>query len=181
LAGPAVVVAALLAAAGCGGDSPGADDDHDDGHAGHVIPAHRPKTFPDAVRRLRELNDRIGRGPARETTGIALDIANWLPEIAAESDMPPGPWDEVNARSAELVSDYRTILAGPAAGDPGAPARHAGEAIAGLEGILAAADGRWFTVPGHRHEEPGGEPAASGARPDQDPNESRRPSQERSS
>ena len=34
---------------------------HDEDHVGHVIPAHKPKTFPDAVRRLRELNDQIGR------------------------------------------------------------------------------------------------------------------------
>ncbi len=88
------------------------------------------------MRRLRELNDQIARGvakgqpaaaPDEKTLNIALDIANWLPEIAAESDMPEKPWNEVNARSAALVADYQAILSGTAAdADPAAattPAR----------------------------------------------------------
>jgi hypothetical protein len=157
----------LLPVAGCRGEqSPGKDEDH----IGHVIPAHKPRTFPEAVRRLRELNDQIARGEARggpaaspgdRTLNIALDIANWLPEIAAESDMPPKPWDEVNGRSAAIVADYRTILSGPAAGDGGRAARDAGEAISGLEKILDAADPRWFALPEGRREEtdPGPSPS----------------------
>ena len=34
------------------GASPGDAEGHDEGHAGHVIPAHKPKTFPGAVRRF---------------------------------------------------------------------------------------------------------------------------------
>jgi hypothetical protein len=95
---------------------------------------------------------------------IALDIANWLPEIAAESDMPEKPWDEVNGRSVAIVADYRTILSGAAADDGGKPVRDAGEAISGLEKILAAADPRWFAVPERRREEPVPAPSASDAR-----------------
>jgi hypothetical protein len=133
----------VLAIAGCGGDqSPG--EDHE--HAAHVIPAHKPRTFPDAVRRLRELNDRLARGASDEPAlGIALDIANWLPEIAAESEMPEAPWNEVNACSAALVSDYRTILAGTGGRDE--LVRDAGGAISGLETLLAASDPRWFAGP----------------------------------
>jgi hypothetical protein len=160
----------LLAVAGCRGEhSPGENGDHDEDHAGHVIPAHKPRTFPNAVRRLRELNDRIASGaaqgqPATASPGepplnIALDIANWLPEIAAESDMPEKPWDEVNARSAAIVADYRTILAGAATDGGGKPVRDAGEAISGLEKVLAAADPKWFAVPEKRREEP--DPASS--------------------
>src|SRR5207237_2588964 len=91
-----------------------------------VIPAHKPKAFPEAVRRLRELNDQIGRNvvqgqpgslPDDKTLHVALDIANWLPEIAGDSDMPEPPWNEVNARSATIVADYRAVLSGAAAGD----------------------------------------------------------------
>jgi hypothetical protein len=147
-------VVCWLAVAGCRGEpSPG--EDHE--HAAHIIPAHKPRTFPDAVRRLRELNDRLARGAAKRlpddpTLNVALDIANWLPEIAAESEMPETPWNEVNARSAALVSDYRTILsdAGAAAGDPDERLRDAGNAISGLETLLAAADPRWFTGPENR-------------------------------
>jgi hypothetical protein len=150
----AIAAASLLAVAGCRGEHSSDDDQHD--HAGHVIPAHKPKTFPDAVRRLRELNDQLVRSgvpgeataaPADKTLDIALDIANWLPEIAAESDMPEAPWDEVNARSEALVLDYRTILAGTAAGDRDKLVHNAAEAISGLETLLAATDPRWFTGP----------------------------------
>jgi hypothetical protein len=147
--GMAIGAACWLVVAGCGGEhSPG--EDHE--HVGHVIPAHKPRTFPDAVRRLRELNDRFAhdaaqRPPDEPTLNIALDIANWLPEIAAESEMPEGPWDEVNARSAALVSDYRTMLSATAADGRDALVRDAGEAISGLESVLAAADPRWFAGP----------------------------------
>ena len=101
--------------------SPGGTRSHEDEHAGHVIPAHKPKTFPAAVHRLRELNDQFcatgsPRGAAsptgRRALQIALDIANWLPEIAADSDMPEAPWNEVNTRSARIVADYQAIFAG---------------------------------------------------------------------
>lgn len=151
----------LLAVAGCGDrQSSGEDHDHDEDHAGHVIPAHKPKSFPDAVRRLRELNDQFARSsPGGETLDIALDIANWLPEIAADSDMPPAPWDEVNARSAAIVSDYRAIIAGAAADETGRRVRDAGEAISGLEKVLAAADPEWFAAREKPREGPGASPA----------------------
>ena len=37
-----------------------------------------------------------------KTLQIAMDIANWLPEIAADSDMPEGPWNKVNASPRRL-------------------------------------------------------------------------------
>jgi hypothetical protein len=134
----------LLMIPGCGEEhSPG------DEHTGHVIPAHKPRTFPDAVRRLRELNDQLARAaaPGDAPLNIALDIATWLPEIAADSEMPKAPWDEVNARSAVLVSDYQAILAAAPADDRAGRLRDAGGAISGLEKLLAAADPKWFPEP----------------------------------
>jgi hypothetical protein len=162
----------LLSAAGCrGGDSPGEAPGQDEDHVGHVIPAHKPKSFPEAVHRLRELNDQFARGAGQArpaVTGdpslnIALDIANWLPEIAAESDMREKPWDEVNGSSAALVADYRAILSGASADDGGKSVRAAGAAISDLEKILAAADPRWFAAPERRREEPDPGPSVSGA------------------
>ena len=163
--------ACLVAVAGCGeGSSLGDDHDHDHEHAGHVIPAHKPRTFPDAVRRLRELNGQLARGtgPGKSTEvsghgtlDIALDIANWLPEIAADSDMPKEPWDAVNDRSAALVSDYRTILAGAGADQKDQSVNHASTVISDLEKIVTAADPKWFAVPEKRHDEPEPVPAAT--------------------
>jgi hypothetical protein len=149
----ACAAAGLLVLDGCRGEhSPGDAEEH----VGHVIPAHKPKAFPEAVRRLRELNDQLSRNrvppqpgslPGDKTLHIALDIANWLPEIAADSDLPETPWNEVNSRSEALVADYRAILAGAPTGDTPKRLENAGVAIAGLESVLAAADPKWFSGP----------------------------------
>jgi len=150
----ALAVACLLALPGCQGrGSPGDED-----HAGHVIPAHKPKDFPSAVARLRELDGQIAskfaEGKARSlvedrTLPIALDIANWLPEIAADSDMPETPWDRVNASSSTLVESYQKLLAGATGGptplDASSIIKQAGSVISSLESALASADPAWFT------------------------------------
>jgi hypothetical protein len=148
----AVTSACLIVIAGShGAKSPGDAHEHEEKHAGHVIPAHKPRTFPDAVRRLRELNDQfLGDGvggksgsPAEPTNlEIALDIANWLPEIAADSDMPETPWNEVNARSARLVGDYQTLTT--SAANTRAEIDQANTEIGNLERLLLACDARWF-------------------------------------
>ncbi len=149
----AFLAACLLAPAGCREQGSAGAAGHDDEHAGHVIPAHKPRTFPDAVRRLRELNDQIVRNTGDGRTGtssqqktlqVALDIANWLPEIAADCDMPEAPWNKVHAQSAALVADYQTIISTGASGNVRQRVDGAGKAIAELEALLAAADPRWF-------------------------------------
>ena len=74
---------------------------------------------------------------------IALDIANWLPEIAADSDMPETPWNEVNARSARLVADYQDCLRATAA-SARVEVEQANAEIGNLEKLLLACDPRWF-------------------------------------
>jgi hypothetical protein len=152
-----LLAACLIAAAGCrGGQSPGEAEAPED-HAGHVIPAHKPKDFPSAVRRLRELNGQItsklADGKARslvaeKTLPIALDIANWLPEIAADSDMPEFPWNAVNERSAALVANYQKLLAGASINDHPADAsttvNEADATIKALEKLRDSAGPRWF-------------------------------------
>jgi hypothetical protein len=152
-----LLVACLTTLAGCrGGRSPGEAEPPDE-HAGHVIPAHKPKDFPSAVRRLRELNTQIAlklaEGKAsslvsEKTLPIALDIANWLPEIAADSDMPVSPWNEVNDRSASLVSVYQKMIEGAAIDDhpvsSSALSTEANTIVKALETLLDSADPRWF-------------------------------------
>jgi hypothetical protein len=139
-----------LMSAGCRGDHP-AEGDHDEDHIGHVIPAHKPKDFPAAVHKLRELNRAIDAGITGgqtralvddRTLPIALDIATWLPEIAADSDMPEKPWNAVNTQSETLVAAYKHLVGG--ADDAGRAAKEADRSVAALEGLLAEADPRWF-------------------------------------
>ncbi|MFO0911163.1 MAG: hypothetical protein U0794_22965 [Isosphaeraceae bacterium] len=153
-----LLVAGLIILAGCTspGDSGDHDPDHHD-HAGHEIPAHKPRTFPDAIRQSRELADRVtakaasGRAAdllsGRELSE-ALDVAEWLPEIAAETDMPESAWNEVDAQSRTLVTGYRTLLdqakAGAIKPEALAHLKESVAAVATLERFLAAADPRWF-------------------------------------
>lgn len=145
----ALVAACLLAPCGCGGaGSPGDTHSREGEHAGHVIPAHKPRTFPDAVRKLRELNERIGRDvvegrPDAKTLHIALDVATWLPEVAADSDMPEVQWNAVNSRSSALVEDYKEILSGASENARGT-VEDANFEIGNLEQLLLASDPRWF-------------------------------------
>jgi hypothetical protein len=149
----ALAAACLIVLAGCRAEnSPGDANGHEEEHAGHVIPAHKPKTFPDAVRRLRELNDRFLRDGTGGRSGsatnakslqIGLDIANWLPEIAADSDMPETQWNEVNARSARLVADYQELVAG-ASGNARTEVEQANTEMGNLEKLLLACEPRWF-------------------------------------
>ena len=108
--------ACLLAVAGCQDEhSPSAEHDH----AGHVIPGtsrRRSRTLSGA----RELRGQIALA-ASERTGseampIALDIAAWLPEIAADSDMPEQPWNRVNDQASVLLASYE-VLGGKRPGD----------------------------------------------------------------
>jgi hypothetical protein len=141
---PLTLASLFLVAPGCGRDrgSAGAPDDHQV-HAGHVIPAHKPKAFPDAVRRLEELDGAIARGSADDKTlSMVADIAGWLPEIAAESDMPEGPWDEVNRLSAALVEHYWKLMNSTPGGRKGAT-----RDVAALATVLEKSDLRWFDRP----------------------------------
>jgi hypothetical protein len=138
--------ACLIAVAGCQGkDSASAEDE--DEHVGHVIPAHKPKTFPDAVRRLRELHPQIARSVSERSgdgaMAIALDVAAWLPEIAADSEMPEQPWNRVNDQAGVLLARYE-VLGGKRSGDPHTALNAADRAISDLEALLAGADPRWF-------------------------------------
>jgi hypothetical protein len=145
-----VLAACLLTLTGCRQGS-GAHDDHDhdhEEHAGHVKPVHRPDTFPEAVERLRGLHDRIGAEhaggrPPAESLRIALDIAKWLPEIAAESDMPEAPWNEVHAASAALAVEFQRLSEGRP-GQEAAAVRASAERIVALERVLASAGPKWF-------------------------------------
>ncbi len=151
----------LLPACGCKSESASAmeddhDHDHDDDHAGHHAPAHKPKDLPEAVKRLRELNEKVelmvGRGKRQslvedKTLPIALDIATWLPEIAADSDLPEPLWNTVNSQSEIIVANYRKVV-DSAEDTPSGPLTSAvaanNQPIAELEKLLAEADPRWF-------------------------------------
>lgn len=111
---PPVVLLTLLALAGLAalsgclrGHGSGAGT-HDE-EAEHHVPAHRPADLSAAVQRLRELHRELETGdpvrPAAELDAGAeyRDIVVWLPELAADSDLPRAPWERIQQFSRDLV------------------------------------------------------------------------------
>ncbi len=161
--GSVVIFASLLPIAGC--DSARSQSEpgrHAEEHIGHVIPAHKPRSFPHAVSRCRELNDQISGAVAHgnpnpsvdpRLLSMALDIAHWLPEIAADSDMPPAPWNEVHARAANLASAYEAVQRGGSPADRDEAIQQANESVIALERLLGSSESRWFVEPRRRGRE----------------------------
>ncbi|RUL81318.1 hypothetical protein [Tautonia sociabilis] len=146
---PVVSLALLLGQLGCQDDH-----DHKHGHAEHVDPPHRPSDFPDAVARLiaghAATREALSAGRTDETLDTLLhvqrDLAKWLPEVAADSDMPERPWNRVNALAARLLAAYESAIADFDAGVPldGDRLSEVEPLLADLDRLEAEADPAWF-------------------------------------
>lgn len=69
----------------------------------HGIPPHKPATFAAA---WEALSQRLADPPHPETAAQAhaelLDIIRWLPELAAETDLPRAAWEQVQGLAQAL-------------------------------------------------------------------------------
>jgi hypothetical protein len=90
-------------------------------HRGHVeeaehhTPAHKPADVPAAVDRLLELHIEIVNEHLREPSELdafteAYDVARWLPELAADSDLPEGPWNKLDRAASDFVGILVALL-----------------------------------------------------------------------
>lgn len=86
---------------GTGGEARSSARDRFHEHDHHVA-EHRPADFPAAVDQISERFDEFrkeydsgDREHALEDLAALLDIVRWLPEIAADSDLPETPWNRV--------------------------------------------------------------------------------------
>lgn len=104
--------AALLLVTGCALRSV----EHDE--ASHALPAHHPRTF---LRAIDEIERRGAALVARDPSGVAdeaardefADIAAWLGELAADTELGRLEWQRVAAVQRRLAG----FAADPAAGD----------------------------------------------------------------
>lgn len=73
----------------------------------HHTPAHRPADVAAAVAAVRRYHTTLLGADAKATDESFSeygDVAAWLPEIAADSDLPEQPWNELQARATQLAS-----------------------------------------------------------------------------
>ena len=99
----AAIAFLLSGLSGCG-TSEHADAHEDDHHLEHFVPHHKPANFAQAVEdiehRAEHLSEHAGHGHDDEAEEFQelLDVVNWIPELAADSDLNEVDWN--TARSA---------------------------------------------------------------------------------
>ncbi|MDX1962631.1 MAG: hypothetical protein SFX18_05725 [Pirellulales bacterium] len=103
----------LLLAAGCGTTAieGAAEDDYEHQH-GHEIPGHRPADFSQLLPAIRARHDQLSGtviplNEANQNLAAELgDLLAWLPELAAESDLPEESWSKLVSQSRELLPRF---------------------------------------------------------------------------
>ncbi|MEZ6038945.1 MAG: hypothetical protein R3C20_00470 [Planctomycetaceae bacterium] len=98
----------LSALSGCAA-SEHADVHDDDHHLEHFVPHHKPANFAVAVEevehRAQHLSEHAGHGHDDEAEEFQelIDIVNWIPELAADSDLNEPDWNTANSAAAVLA------------------------------------------------------------------------------
>jgi hypothetical protein len=84
----------------------------------HHVPPYKPKDLPGALKSLRGRCAELVKHRAQKESGSftkefqeALDIAGWLPEFAADTDLGRAEWDRVNEASNRLVAQLSKLQA----------------------------------------------------------------------
>jgi hypothetical protein len=84
----------------------------------HHVPPYKPKDLPAALKSLRERCAELVKhrsqnqpGPFTKEFQETLDIAGWLPEFGADSDLGEAEWDRINEASKRLVDQLSKLQA----------------------------------------------------------------------
>ncbi|OYW17308.1 MAG: hypothetical protein B7Z55_12775 [Planctomycetales bacterium 12-60-4] len=99
-----------VAASGCGvpvADSSSEDATKLDHEHEHGIPDHKPRTFTRAVAELSTRLQHIEQAAAEASVPQLRDIVDWLPELAADTDLNEADWNMVQQTSHELDAIVR--------------------------------------------------------------------------
>lgn len=91
-------------------DSDHESDEHGHDHGHSHGPAYKPDTFEEALKeikhRLSHMKSDIKGGHldhVEEEMGKLKEFINWLPELAADSDLPEKEWNQVNAETKTML------------------------------------------------------------------------------
>lgn len=90
-----------------------AESSMEDQHLEHHIPEHKPKSYTATVReldtRMRWLLNHKQEEGSQEKQQELREIIDWIPEMAADSELKHRDWDEVKLSSTELMSVFQQI------------------------------------------------------------------------
>ena len=73
-------------------------------HLEHIIPAHKPETFPEAVAALEARWQNHEQWSEEARTEFA-EIIEWIPELAAQTDLKKQDWDQANSLAKQLAAE----------------------------------------------------------------------------
>ncbi len=80
-------------------------------HLEHHIPDHKPKTYTETVRELdSRMRTLLNQSPAsvnQEEKQQLEEIIDWIPELAADSELKHKDWNEVQQLSTEIKSVFQ--------------------------------------------------------------------------
>jgi len=96
--------------AGCTQTAESATEDQ---HLEHHIPEHKPKSYTATVRELDTrmrwlLNHSQSEGSQKKQQEL-VEIIDWIPELAADSELKHRDWNEVKLFSTELMTVFQQI------------------------------------------------------------------------
>ncbi|MCA9109686.1 MAG: hypothetical protein KDA52_07050 [Planctomycetaceae bacterium] len=90
------------------------EDQGEDQHLEHVVPAHKPATFEEAVTQLRARREQLQLEATSDRDPQKLaelgDIIRWLPDIAADSELLRPDWEQVQRHSIRLEELHRQLI-----------------------------------------------------------------------
>ena len=133
------------------GCSKGANSTQQPSQLDHHQAAHHPTSFADAIGQLERRDGRI-QAASRDVASPTLkreikevlDILEWLPSIAADTDLKQRDWEAVKQQTTLLTRFYTSYaMATPASSVPPDVSREGcRKAIESLRGFVPAADRR---------------------------------------
>jgi hypothetical protein len=86
-----------------------AESTAEDEHLEHHVPDHKPASLVVAWDQLKVRLGHLRSDATTEEFTELRDIINWLPELAADSDLKHSQWDEVHAISKQMESRTLTM------------------------------------------------------------------------
>ena len=114
----ALVAALFLLLLNCGCNDSQADAHTDDHHLEHFVPHHKPANLAESVdeieHRCEHLAGHAGHGHDDEADEFQeiLDIVNWIPELAADSDLDEAKWNQA-VSAANAIADQLIFRKSP--------------------------------------------------------------------
>ena len=81
---------------------PGCSGEEEAAHLEHSVPAHKPHSFAEAVEELIRRSQQVNPVQNPREFEELRDIVRWIPELAADSDLPEPDWTTACIAAEEL-------------------------------------------------------------------------------